>query len=171
MSKSIIRHDDGKANLTIHNVNKHLPALQSECIENDNSSSQHLKRKGLHLNPKGTQPAITRSKLTIETLEQGMKYVGNNLDIPMVSETKIDDTFPESQFLIEGFSTPYRLNRTAKVGGISLYIRQDIASKYLKKIRVNESFEGFFVELNLRNKKWLLRCLYNPHKEKNNFSP
>ena len=36
----------------------------------------------------------------------------------MVSETKIDDTFPESQFLIEGFSTPYRLDRTAKGGGI-----------------------------------------------------
>ena len=26
-------------------------------------------------------------------------------------------------------------------------------------------FEGFFVELNLRSKKWLLGCSYNPHKE------
>ena len=84
----------------------------------------------------------------------------------MVSETKIDDTFPESQFLIEGFSTPFRLDRTAKGGGILLYIRQDIPSKYIKKITVNESFEGFFVELNLRSKKWLLGCSYNPHKEK-----
>ena len=95
-----------------------------------------------------------------------VKYVGNNLDILMVSETKIDDTFPESQFLIEGFSTPYRLDRTAKGGGILLYIRQDIPSKYIKKITVNESFEGFFVEINLRSKKWLLGCSYNPHKEK-----
>ena len=53
LSKPIIRHDNGKANLTIRNVNKHLSALQSECIENDNISSQHLGRKGLHLNPKG----------------------------------------------------------------------------------------------------------------------
>ena len=95
-----------------------------------------------------------------------VKYVGNNLDILMVSETKIDDTFPESQFLIESFSTPYRLDRTAKGGGILLYIRQDIPSKYIKKITVNESFEGFFVEINLRSKKWLLGCSYNPHKEK-----
>ena len=51
--KPIIRHDNGKVNLTIHNVNKHLSASQSECIENDNFSSQHLGRKGLHLNPKG----------------------------------------------------------------------------------------------------------------------
>ena len=47
--------------------------------------------------------------------ESLVKYVGNNPDILMVSETKIDDTFPESQFLIEGFSTPYRLDRTAKI--------------------------------------------------------
>ena len=51
----------------------------------------------------------------------------------MVSEAKIDDIFPESQFLIEGFSTPYILDRTAKGVGILLYIRQDIPSKYLKK--------------------------------------
>ena len=31
---------------------------------------------------------------------------------------------------------------------------------------MNESFEGFFVELNLKSKKWLLGCSYNPHKEK-----
>ena len=56
--------------------------------------------------------------------ESLVKYVGNKLDILMVSEIKIDDTFPESQFLIEGFSTPYRVFRTAKGGGILLYIRQ-----------------------------------------------
>ena len=36
LSKPIIRHDDGKANLTISNVNKHLAALQSEYIDNYN---------------------------------------------------------------------------------------------------------------------------------------
>ena len=95
-----------------------------------------------------------------------VKYVGNNLDILMVSERKRDDTFPESQFLMEGFSTPYRLDWTAKDGRVLLYIRQDIPSKYIKKITVNKSFEGFFVELNLRSKKWLLGCSYNPHKKK-----
>ena len=82
--------------------------------------------------------------------ESLVKYVGNNLDTLMVSETKIDDTFPQSQFLMEGFSKPYRLDRTGKGGGILLYIRQDIPS----------------AELNLRSKKWLLGCSHNPHKEK-----
>ena len=95
-----------------------------------------------------------------------MKLVNKNLDILMISETKIDDTFPESQFLIEGFSAPYRLDRTAKGGGILLYIREDIPSKLIKNVTVDTSFEGFFVEINLRSKKWLLGCSYNPHRDK-----
>ena len=48
--------------------------------------------------------------------ESLLKYVGNNLDILIVLETKIDITSPESQFLMEGFSTPYRLDWTVKGG-------------------------------------------------------
>ena len=97
--------------------------------------------------------------------ESLVSFVGNNLDIFMVSETKIDNTFPESQFLIEGFSNPFRLDRTAKGGGVLLYIREDIPCKYIKQITLNNSFEGFCVELNLRSKKWLLGSSYNHHKE------
>ena len=91
--------------------------------------------------------------------ESLVSFVGNNLDIFIVSETKIDDTFPESQFLIEDFSKPFRLGRTAKGGGILLYIREDILCKYIKQITLNNSFEGFFVELNLRSKKMATRKL------------
>ena len=97
--------------------------------------------------------------------ESLVTFVGNNLDILMISETKIDDSFPESQFLIEGFSKPFRLDRTAKGGGILLYIREDIPCRCIKQTTLNNSFEGFFVELNLRSKKWLLGCSYNHHKE------
>ena len=44
----------------------------------------------------------------------------------MVLQTKIDDTFPDSHILIEGFSKPFRLDRTAKGGGILLYMSEDI---------------------------------------------
>ena len=83
----------------------------------------------------------------------------------MVSETKIDDTLPESQFLIEDLSKPFRLERRTKGGGILLYIREDIPCRQIKQITLNNLFEGFFVELNLRSQKWLIRCSYNPHKE------
>ena len=34
--------------------------------------------------------------------------IGNNIDIILISETKIDDTFPTAQFFIKGFSALYR---------------------------------------------------------------
>ena len=87
----------------------------------------------------------------------------------MVSETKIDVTFPEPQFLIEFFSKPFRLDRTVKGGWILLFIRGDIPCRYIKQITLNNSFEGFFVELNLRSKKLLLGWSYNHHKENKAF--
>ena len=60
-----------------------------------------------------------------------VSFTSKNLDILMISETKIDDIFPDSQFLIEGFSVPYRLDHTAKGGGILLYISEDIPSEHI----------------------------------------
>ena len=57
-----------RANLTIRNVNKYLSALHSECIETDNISSQHLGRKGMHLNPKG------KGRLALNLLKQILKF-------------------------------------------------------------------------------------------------
>ena len=82
----------------------------------------------------------------------------------MVSETKIDDTVLESQFLIEDFSEPFRLDRTAKDGEILFDVKEDITCRHIKQITLNNLFEGYFGEHNLRSKKWLLGCSYNPHK-------
>ena len=71
----------------------------------------------------------------------------------MVSETKIDDTFPLAQFCLEAYSTPYRLDRTCKGGRLLLYVRDNIPSPQIKlKFIENKAFEGFFVEINLRKK-------------------
>ena len=79
--------------------------------------------------------------------ESFVKFVGNNIDMLMVSETKIYDTFSRSQFLIEVFSKPFRLDRTVKGGRILLYIREDIPCRYTKQITLNNSFEMFFINL------------------------
>ena len=54
-----------------------------------------------------------------------------NVDVLMISETKIDDSFPVGQFLIEGFCTPYKLDRNSKDGGILLYAREGIPSNLI----------------------------------------
>ena len=44
---------------------------------------------------------------------------------------KIDSSFPSVQFYLEGYATPYRLDRNANGVGILLYVREDITSKLL----------------------------------------
>ena len=55
--------------------------------------------------------------------------VMGNVDILMVTETKIDESFPTNQFVIPGFNSPYHFGRTKHGGGILVYIREDIPSK------------------------------------------
>ena len=54
-----------------------------------------------------------------------------NVDILMLSETKLDSSFPEGQFLIPGYCAPYRKDRTCHGGGLMLFVREDIPSKLL----------------------------------------
>ena len=49
--------------------------------------------------------------------------IRGKVNIMLISETKIDDSFPQGQFVIDGFSTPYRLDRNCQGGGLMLFIR------------------------------------------------
>ena len=89
-----------------------------------------------------------------------MLVIGN-LDILIITETKLDESFPVDQFNIDGFCTPYRLDRNINGGGIMIYIRDDIANKEVRSQTVTIDLEGIFVEINLRKKKWLLFAGYN----------
>ena len=66
------------------------------------------------------------------------EQIKGNADVLIISETKIDDSFPVDQFLIEGLCTPES-------------VREDISSNL---ITVDINLIGnFYVELNLRNNK------------------
>ena len=83
----------------------------------------------------------------------------------MISETKLDDTFPHALYHLKDFSNPYRLDRNSHGGGILVYVRDNIPSNLVKLDQKFENFEGFFIELELSKKnKWLLSYSYNPHK-------
>ena len=106
-----------------------------------------------------------RSKFDIVRLLSDMlsSMVKDNMDILMVSETKLDSSLPQAQFRIEGYVPPFRYDRNSYGGGILLFIREDILTKIIS-IPPLKDFKGIFVELNFRKKKNLLCCSYNPHK-------
>ena len=82
-------------------------------------------------------------------MESLINIINNNIDILMISETKLDPSFPTGQFHIHGFSELYRLDRNSSGGGMLLYFREDIPSKL---ILTKMAIEGFFVEIKLRKK-------------------
>ena len=90
--------------------------------------------------------------------------IANETDVLLLSETKLDETFPLEQFLISGFAKPLRLDRNSKGGGIMLFIRDNIPFRLLKPGNLSSNTEAFFTEINLRKKKWLMCWCYNPNK-------
>ena len=65
----------------------------------------------------------------------------------------------QSNCVIDGYSTPYRLDRNSNGGGILLYIRVDISSHLISTEKV--PVESFYTELDLRNEKYLIYCTCN----------
>ena len=61
-----------------------------------------------------------------QSKETVLKYIG----ILVVTETKLDETFLESLFLIDGFSKPYRLDRNKNEGEIMILYVTRFQVKY-----------------------------------------
>ena len=98
------------------------------------------------------------------------ELVSDNIDVLVIQETKLDETFPERAFMIPGYKKPFRKDRNSHGGGIMVFIRDDIPSREVPKIQGFSDLEGIFVEINLRKSKWLLFATYKPPSfSKNNY--
>ena len=68
--------------------------------------------------------------------ENLQEQINGNMNILLISETKLDNSFPNRQFLIKGYSAPYRLDRDAQGGEVLLfmtYSRKCTPVKYKKR--------------------------------------
>ena len=89
-----------------------------------------------------------------------VELIKGNLDILIIGETKLDKTFPDEQFKINGFKKPYRKDRNEHGGGVMIYVRNDIPSQE-KDYKLPSNVEGVLVEINLRKMKFLLIGVYH----------
>ena len=87
----------------------------------------------------------------------------DDTDIYTVKETNLDDSFPVLQFKVEGFSTPFRLDWNKNGGGIIVNICSYIIASKLTSFTFSNDLEAFFIEINLKDKKRLIFCSYNPN--------
>ena len=101
--------------------------------------------------------------------EQLKELVIKHIDVLVITETKLDDSFPTSQFLMKGFAEPFRLDRNRNGGGVMIYIRDDIPSRLLLKHVFPSDIEGLYIELNFRKCKWLLLGTYHPPSQSDQY--
>ena len=95
-------------------------------------------------------------------IEQLASIISDSFDVIAIAETKLDETFPTSQFIIDSYMKPYRYDRNKHGGGLLVYVKVGIPSKHLQVYSFPDDIEVIVVEINLKKQKWLLLCLYRP---------
>ena len=83
-----------------------------------------------------------------------------HVDILIVAETKLDSSFPDAQFKVDGYNL-YRKDRNSHGGGVIIYINSNITSRQRPDLEFNE-IESISVELCTDKTKWLLLGAYKP---------
>ena len=76
----------------------------------------------------------------------------------LLSETMLDDLLPTFQFSLNSLSKPSRLDHSSDSRGTLLYVGDNIPLRPLTAYKIKDNLELFFVEVNIRKKKWLLGC-------------
>ena len=143
---------------------------QERCNDTNNIKDvlqelKEIRRKNInriiiaHLNINSLANKFDQLKLIIQ----------DNIDILVIGETKLDDTFPNNQFNIEGFCKPYRMDRNKFGGGVMIFVREDIPSKQMTNHTIPDDIESLFIEINLKKSKFLLLGGYRPPRQSNAY--
>ena len=85
----------------------------------------------------------------------------NALDVMLLSETKLDESFKTAQFMLPGYQKPFRRDRSANGGGLLFYTNENLVCHQVDA-GIPSDIEAIFVELNLRSQKWLIVGIYKP---------
>ena len=84
------------------------------------------------------------------------------MDVLCVDETKLDSSFPDHQFKIEGYQfPPFRRDRNSKGGGKLAYLREGFIAKRIPKFET-EKAETIWIEITIAKKKWCILFAYRP---------
>ena len=71
----------------------------------------------------------------------------HSLDISMIIRKKLDKTFPDGQFLVNGFTQPDGMDKNPKLHGIVLYFKEDITSRQKSFRDIHVDIQHFFIKI------------------------
>ena len=88
-------------------------------------------------------------------------------DILMLQETKLNDSFPNAQFDIDGY-VMHRLDHKSNSGDIIEYVRSDIPQKKVDLYVIGSLNKGRIelqaIEITVNDEKWLVINMYKEPK-------
>ena len=91
------------------------------------------------------------------------------MDIICISETKLDETFPMTQFAIKGFGKPYHLDITSNSAGLLFYVKANLPSKLIGFYNFSSEIQCILIVSNISTKKYALLSIYRPPNQNINF--
>ena len=121
--------------------------------EEDVDASLILKKLRLH-----NKNSLLIAHLNINSIRNKLEalkcLISKNIDILIIAETKIDETFPTNQFLIDGYMPPLRADRNRHGGGLLIYIKEGVPAKEVSTSGlISKEIEIKVVEINLHKIK------------------
>ena len=96
------------------------------------------------------------------------ELITNNIDICLLSETKIDENFPNKQFNISNYKAFCRY-RNKHGGRLLFYINENIPCKHINGEIIPSDIEMIMFEFLVKTRKWLCIGLYKSPSQNENY--
>ena len=154
----------------LNNLDGSNDFLNDDNDENDaNDANDHL--HNLSLFRKNHPKNILLGHLNINSIRNKFDSVQeliqiSKMNLLLISETKLDESFPSAQFKINGYRM-FRRDRSLYGCGLCFYIDENLACKVVNHKSLN-NYETICLEINTRKRKWLIIGLYKPPNVKEN---
>ena len=134
-------------------MNKTIHQKVQNSGEGPDEVLHHFKIKNVNRLPTG--PLGINSLLNwFDTLKLRNRHrLRHSLDISMIIRKKLDKTFPEGQFLVNGFIQPYKMDKNPKLHGLALYFEEDITYRQNSFIDSHVDIQHSFTKIILEKKK------------------
>jgi hypothetical protein len=140
------------------NVNDQRNSVENEienirCKYRNNMIVSHLNVNSLNLKFNEVHDLIVRSKF----------------EVIVLSETKLDESYQNALYVIEGYNM-YRQDKRSNSGGMMIYVSKNLPSTNGNINNCNDDIECMSVEITLSETKLLLVGMYkNPKMSPNSF--
>jgi len=159
--------DQGKISTTILTRNTSVNEY-ANISSNENDSQSHLVAPDIVTTRQKDSRGLMMCHLNVNSLQNKFEEIGwlineTKAHVVFLTETKIDASYPNSQFKINGYNM-YRNDRKKGGGGIIAYFSSKLPTKRLKLNRKYNTFETLVVQSKLGRYESIVIGIYRPPK-------